>query len=184
MVKINSQSLLSKTKSTYQLIMPKFIRLSVLILVKSEQDCSNSGKRSKSCLSIDRLWITTECQSKKWRPKITERRNNRMSADDEIGQRQDETETKRDFDMWLIDISALRCGLQLADEGLCRAPFIDQHTESGMGPCDNPRLHFAETHKYIYTHTKQIATDCISLLRRKARKSNYRVSPEPSCLGF
>lgn len=24
---------------------------------------------------------------------------------------------------------------------LCRASFIDWHTESGMGPCDNPRLH-------------------------------------------
>lgn len=46
------------------------------------------------------------------RGRITQRRNDRMRGEGmRCGVRQEEAETKREVDMWLIDISALRCGV-------------------------------------------------------------------------
>lgn len=74
----------------------------------------NTGEGRVTGGELNKVW------RKKWkegaretrRRGITERRNDRMRGEGmRCGERQEEAETKREFDMWLIDISALRCGV-------------------------------------------------------------------------
>lgn len=56
--------------------------------------------------------VKREREREMWQHRIAEGRNDRMRGEEaRCGERQGDAETKRQFDMWLIDISALRCGV-------------------------------------------------------------------------
>ena len=76
-------------------------------------------------------------------------------------ERQEEAETKREFDMWLIDISALRCGVWLADESFAELHSLISIWRVAWGRVTTPDYAAcAHTHTQTHTHTHTHNVDC------------------------
>ena len=70
-------------------------------------------------------------------------------------ERQEEAETKREFDMWLIDISALRCGVWLADESFAELHSLISIWRVAWGRVTTPDYAAcAHTRTQTHTHTQ------------------------------